>query len=130
DGAAPETRAAVPVQRDRTAKNRPRGLRRVVPRPRPAEPEPADDPREGPSPPHLASADELGGSAVQPDWWRVDSSPFALGHSVPGFTGGVEIPELLKPPPGDRDAGDERTAAKEAKAAEAVPAVEAAEVEA
>ncbi|CAM5720864.1 Integral membrane protein OS=Streptomyces glaucescens OX=1907 GN=SGLAU_15305 PE=4 SV=1 [Streptomyces glaucescens] len=39
----------------------PRSLRRVVPRPRPAAPErPADD---APAPPHLASLDELGGSA-------------------------------------------------------------------
>jgi hypothetical protein len=37
---------------------------------------------------------------MQPDWWRVGSgNGFALGDSVPGFTGGVEIPELLKPPP-------------------------------
>ncbi|MER7187473.1 hypothetical protein ABT404_49820, partial [Streptomyces hyaluromycini] len=49
----------------------------VVPRPRPAEP---------------------GGSAPPPDWWRVDSSPFGDGDGVPGFVGGVEIPELLSRP--------------------------------
>lgn len=54
---------------------------------------------DAPSPPHLASAEELGDSALQPDWWRVDSSPFGAGEAVPGFVGGVEIPELLKPPP-------------------------------
>ncbi|MFH8490736.1 hypothetical protein [Streptomyces longisporoflavus] len=88
---------------------RPKRLRRVVPRPRPRtrprpaveEPElPVEDP--GPSPPHLAGTDELGPSGSEPDWWRTDSSPFGLGDSVPGFTGGVEIPELLKPPPKKR----------------------------
>ncbi|MEV8317236.1 hypothetical protein AB0Q95_24020 [Streptomyces sp. NPDC059900] len=80
-----------------------RRLRRVVPRPRPAAPEPElpeEDP--GPAPPHLAGTDELGDSGSEPDWWRTDSSPFGLGDSVPGFTGGVEIPELLKPPPKKR----------------------------
>ncbi|MEU6766782.1 hypothetical protein ABZ916_30320 [Streptomyces sp. NPDC046853] len=88
-------------------RERPKRLRRVVPRPRPAaeEPElPKEDP--GPSPPHLAGTDELGDSGSQPDWWRTDSSPFGLGDSVPGFTGGVEIPELLKPPPKKRPVED------------------------
>ncbi|MFH8976042.1 hypothetical protein [Streptomyces sp. NPDC017890] len=79
-----------------------KGLRRAVPRPRPATPEP--EPAPAPSPPHMASAHELGdGSATQPDWWRVDNGPFGGGDSVPGFVGGVEIPELLRPPPRDRD---------------------------
>ncbi|MFJ3228446.1 hypothetical protein ACIPJS_34540 [Streptomyces sp. NPDC086783] len=100
----PETRAAVPVQRtsdrrDRPADERPRGLRRAVPRPRPAEPEPAQSPRDIPSPPHLAGTHELGDTADQPDWWRVDANTFGPGESVPGFVGGVEIPEILKPPP-------------------------------
>ncbi|MFE6159913.1 hypothetical protein ACFQ7F_13495 [Streptomyces sp. NPDC056486] len=84
-------------------KERPKRLRRVVPRPRPAaeKPElPEEDP--GPSPPHLAGTDELGESGSEPDWWRTDSSPFGLADSVPGFTGGVEIPEILKPPPKKR----------------------------
>ncbi|MFE5209873.1 hypothetical protein [Streptomyces sp. NPDC056600] len=34
------------------------------------------------------------------DWWRVD--PVAGPDEVPGFTGGVEIPEMLKPPPRER----------------------------
>jgi hypothetical protein len=97
--------ASVPVQRavalDKESDDggRPRGLRRVVPRPRPVRAAPSPEPSEGPSPPHLAGEDELGDSATQPDWWRVDSSPFGVGDSVPGFVGGVEIPELLKPPP-------------------------------
>ncbi|MGW2810825.1 hypothetical protein, partial [Streptomyces sp. NPDC001450] len=93
------TPAAVPVQREPEPepKERPKGLRRVVPRPRPAEPEP----RDAPSPPHLAAADELGDSARHPDWWRVEGSPFGTptGDVVPGFVGGVEIPDLLKRPP-------------------------------
>ncbi|WP_371670659.1 hypothetical protein OG985_25415 [Streptomyces sp. NBC_00289] len=117
-GGAPQTpAAAVPVQRDREPEEteRPKGLRRMVPRPRPSTP-PAPAASDAPSPPHLASAHELGDGTRQPDWWRVDSSPFGLGDSVPGFVGGVEIPELLKPPPA-RDT--EETAAKEA-----VPVVE------
>ncbi|AOR37265.1 hypothetical protein BFF78_23535 [Streptomyces fodineus] len=108
--------AAVPVRpapREPKPKGRPepadgeqraKGLRRVVPRsrPRPAEPEPFT-PRNAPSPPHLAGAHELGDSAVEPDWWRLGGSPFGVAaetiDSVPGFVGGVEIPELLKRPP-------------------------------
>jgi hypothetical protein len=98
-GATPQAAPAhVPVQRDdepEPGKRLPKSLRRVVPRPRPARPE-TPAPSDAPSPPHMASAQELGSSATRPDWWRVDSTPF--GESVPGFTGGVEIPELLKPP--------------------------------
>ncbi|MEV6590409.1 hypothetical protein [Streptomyces acidicola] len=106
-----EPRPAVPVQRESEAEDRPKGLRRVVPRPRPAEPPPARARDAGPTPPHLAGLDEIGDSAGQADWWRVDGNPLArpqgglhgsnfdLGESVPGFVGGVEIPELLKPPP-------------------------------
>ncbi|MFI2424900.1 hypothetical protein ACH5A7_12485 [Streptomyces sp. NPDC018955] len=110
-GAAPVPPAAVPVQREpeprgteaREARGaRPKGvLRRVLPRPRPVgtpdgDPAPADVP----SPPHRAGTDELGDGAGRPDWWRVDDSAFGIGDEVPGFVGGVEIPELLKPPPG------------------------------
>ncbi|MFE5405320.1 hypothetical protein ACFQ9Z_28950 [Streptomyces sp. NPDC056580] len=96
--------AAVPVQRETEPEPeaRPKGLRRVVPRPRPAEPEPPA-PRAGASPPHLAAAHELGDSAARPDWWRVEDGPFGMpaGDAVPGFVGGVEIPDLLKRPPKD-----------------------------
>ncbi|CAL9309788.1 MULTISPECIES: membrane protein [Streptomyces] len=123
-GAAP---ASLPVQPDREPEERgerAKGvLRRVVPRPRPARP--AEEPRpaasEGAAPPHLAAAHELGDSAVQPDWWRVDSSPFGAADEVPGFVGGVELPDLLKPPP-QRKAEKERQTAEEP-----APAVEAAE---
>ncbi|MFF4834830.1 hypothetical protein [Streptomyces sp. NPDC001315] len=125
-GGAPQApSASVPAQRDREAPEgdgRPKGLRRVVPRPRPARPAGTDGPHpsDGPSPPHRAAAHELGDSATQPDWmgvppversrdWgRTDSSPFGVGDEVPGFVGGVEIPELLKPP--RRQEPEKRTA--------------------
>ncbi|MCP3759552.1 hypothetical protein [Streptomyces sp. TBY4] len=48
----------------------------------------------GAAPPHLAGLDELGaGERLEPDWWTVGPS-----SSVEGFAGGIEIPELLKPP--------------------------------
>ncbi|MFE8991902.1 hypothetical protein ACFYMI_29570 [Streptomyces collinus] len=117
--------ASVPVQREAEPQERAKGvMRRVVPRPRPArsaeESQPA--PSDGPAPPHLAAGHELGDSAVQPDWWRVDSSPFGVGDEVPGFVGGVELPELLKPPaPRKAEKG-------KPEAGEAEPVVEAAEV--
>ncbi|MFI2714911.1 hypothetical protein ACH5AI_01010 [Streptomyces collinus] len=116
--------ASVPVQREAEPQERAKGvMRRVVPRPRPArsaeESQPA--PSDGPAPPHLAAGHELGDSAVQPDWWRVDSSPFGVGDEVPGFVGGVELPELLKPP-APRKAEKEKP-----EAGEAEPVVEAAE---
>ncbi|PWI09511.1 hypothetical protein DIZ27_17345 [Streptomyces sp. NWU339] len=93
--------AAVPTQRSGDRVGRARDvLRRAVPRPRPAgNPHPAPSSTGVPSPPHQAGTDELGDSATQPDWWRVDDSPFGVGDEVTGFVGGVEIPELLKPPP-------------------------------
>ncbi|MGW3202763.1 hypothetical protein [Streptomyces sp. NPDC001135] len=135
--------AAVPVQPAPGARKpepadgeRRRGLRRVVPRPRPAEPGPSTPP-DAPSPPHLAPAHELGDSAVRPDWWRVGGSPFggpggagrpaAETDSVPGFVGGVEIPELLKRPPKPAEetpetaAPDTVAAAPEATGAEPAP---------
>ncbi|MEG8279285.1 hypothetical protein [Streptomyces sp. AHA2] len=128
-GAAPQTAsAAVPVQREREPQGRgerPRGARRVVPRPRQArtgeEARPA--PAEGAAPPHLAAAHELGDSRVEPDWWRVDGSPFGLGDEVPGFVGGVELPDLLKPPPQRKPEKDGPHGPADAEAA---PAVEAA----
>ncbi|WLW54132.1 hypothetical protein [Streptomyces sp. YU58] len=113
---AEEPAAAVPVQRDGQSEDtgRSKRLRRAVPRPRPAAQAPPAP--EAVSPPHFASTDELGDSATQPDWWRVDDSPFGVGDSVPGFVGGVEIPELLKPPP-PKETEKEEKAAEEAPAA-------------
>lgn len=118
--------AAVPEPREDGPRAEGKGLRRVVPRPRPAErqtppPSPVAD---GPAPPHRAGEDELGDSAAQPDWWRVDSSPFGVGDSVPGFTGGVEIPELLRPPEREKDAGPEPEPEREPVAGKGVEAGE------
>ncbi|MFJ6833039.1 hypothetical protein [Streptomyces sp. NPDC091209] len=130
--AGTRTWAEVPAQRAAAEpEERPKGLRRVVPRPRPSQERPAEGAgADTPSPPHLASARELGDSATRPDWWRSTDSPFGLGDSVPGFVGGVEIPELLRPPPGDKDRAAEEDAnpAKETAAPgpEDEPAAEAA----
>ncbi|CAL9494837.1 hypothetical protein SUDANB176_03320 [Streptomyces sp. enrichment culture] len=108
-GAPAAPPAAVPAQRDREpaadgsggrGERRKGVLRRVVPGPRPAEERPGGAPSEAgtPSPPHRAGTDELGDGADRPDWWRTDGSPFGVGDEVPGFVGGVEIPELLRPP--------------------------------
>ncbi|MFF0449106.1 hypothetical protein ACFYT4_22320 [Streptomyces sp. NPDC004609] len=81
-------------------------VRRRIPRPRrnPA-PEPAPPPAVG-LPPHLAGLDELGpsgGAEPDVDWWRVEPNPYGAGERVAGFTGGVEIPEILRPPRPDDD---------------------------
>ncbi|MFG3101834.1 hypothetical protein ACGFZL_15145 [Streptomyces sp. NPDC048182] len=91
---APPAREEDPDDDPATAPRR-RGLRRTVPRPRSAA-----GPATEPSPPHLADADELGtgASGAQPDWWRVERGPLGSVDHVPGFVGGVEIPDLLRPP--------------------------------
>ncbi|WP_256337722.1 hypothetical protein [Streptomyces fradiae] len=93
-------------------------------------------PLTGPMPPHLAGEDELRG-ADGTEWWRVEPGPFgtarpggsgfAAGHfgagdSVPGFTGGIEIPEILKPPPQKPFENDPSAAAGAADGAEAAGA--------
>ncbi|WP_371661630.1 hypothetical protein [Streptomyces sp. NBC_00280] len=108
----PETpRASVPVQRDREEPQRKgKGLGRLVPRPRPAEagaeagkeadtteafaPFPSDG---DPAPPQLAGTGEPGDA----DWWLAGRrGPLMDMDGLPaGFVGGVEIPDLLKPPP-------------------------------
>ncbi|MFE4048892.1 hypothetical protein [Streptomyces sp. YIM B13518] len=112
--AVPAPPAAVPVQREpergaEGREGRPKGvLRRIVPRPRPTgTPDGGPAPADVPSPPHRAGTDELGDSTTQPDWWRVDGSAFGVGDEVPGFVGGVEIPELLKPPPAKEEKPEE-----------------------
>lgn len=68
----------------------------------------------GASAPHLAGMDELGPEESDPDWWRVDPTPYGDGggsrtfggETVPGFVGGIELPELLNPPPGGGEEGD------------------------
>ncbi|WP_338672006.1 hypothetical protein V1460_03290 [Streptomyces sp. SCSIO 30461] len=87
-----------------------------VPRPRVASDSAA-------SPPHLAGTDELGTSGGEPDWWRIGPDPADSG--IGGFVGGVEIPEILKPPPGEdaeADGAGEATAGGGAGVESAVPA--------
>ncbi|GAA3141188.1 membrane protein [Streptomyces rameus] len=117
--AQPSSGAGAPEPAERS---RPRGLRRGVPRQRPAEP--AQPVRPGaPAPPHLAPAHELGDGTATPDWWRVSTGGLlADTDPVPGFVGGVEIPELLRRPPAGAAAEKAEKAAEEGKAA----AVEAA----
>ncbi|QFQ98290.1 hypothetical protein F9278_21215 [Streptomyces phaeolivaceus] len=153
-GDVPEPRtAAVPVQRaaggdgaaDENAEDagergrgKARGLRRVVPRPRPADDAPASPGAGGAAPPHLAPLHELGDGDVQPDWWRVGGGGgpggadigFGLGDSVPGFVGGVEIPELLKPPPVKGEGAAGRGAVEKEAVPAAVPAAVVEEKEA
>lgn len=113
-GGAPPGPAAqevvLPEQRDKSA-GRVARTRLRIPRPRnrlddaAASPLPLPSPSSSPSPPHLAGSDELGPQGSEPDWWRVEPGPFGLGVNVPGFVGGVEIPEILKPPPAQEDRG-------------------------
>jgi hypothetical protein len=132
--------AAVPVQRepgptapegaeDPGEQRRRKGLRRVVPRPRPNRPQAGPPPSGRGLPPHLATAAELGGGATRPDWWRTDGSdsPFGIGDDVPGFVGGVEIPDLLKAPPKDTAKPEDTAKPQEpGKEAEPAPAADAA----
>ncbi|MET7639761.1 hypothetical protein [Streptomyces sp. NPDC005438] len=56
------------------------------------------------APPHLAGLDELSERESNPDWWQDDDPEFGSpttptrGGRVEGFTGGIELPELLRPP--------------------------------
>ncbi|WP_405820957.1 hypothetical protein OG705_15115 [Streptomyces sp. NBC_00838] len=95
----------------------PKQTRRAVPE-TPAEPAP---------PPHLAPMHELGESGGEPDWWRVDAGPMGTATGVSGFVGGVEIPEILKPPPTPEERAEKARLAAEAEAADAAATVEVAE---
>ncbi|POX65206.1 hypothetical protein C3492_00880 [Streptomyces sp. Ru62] len=123
--APPTAVPAQPSSRERApepaGRERPKGLRRVVPRPRPAEPErPAA--RDTPAPPHLAPAHELGDATAPPDWWRLGTAgPLGDTDPVPGFVGGVEIPELLKRPPREAPAEKAEPVAPVAEPAETAP---------
>ncbi|MGW7551395.1 hypothetical protein [Streptomyces rimosus] len=80
----------------------PRGGKRRPGRHREPEPPPTA------SPPHLAGFDELGDGSAEPDWWRVQEDPYGPygpGETVPGFVGGIEIPEIRERPPGERADG-------------------------
>ncbi|MFF8845777.1 hypothetical protein ACF08N_24175 [Streptomyces sp. NPDC015127] len=100
---APAPPAPAPEDAGRRPKMpRQRGRRRI-PRPR-TDPAPQET---AASPPHLAGTDELGPSGSEPDWWRIEPGPFGAGERVAGFVGGVEVPEILKPPPDEEEEPDE-----------------------
>lgn len=57
----------------------------------------------------------VGAAVPEPEWWRVDGGPGGSDDFVPGFRGGVEIPEILEPPRKrdkgeDGDEGEEKAA--------------------
>ncbi|MGW2630596.1 hypothetical protein ACWC2K_14865 [Streptomyces chattanoogensis] len=98
----------VPGPRDGTA--RPGLLRKPA---RPAAPEPEPEPEPAAAPPHLAGADELGEADDPPDWWRGEPSPYGAEETVPGFVGGIELPEVWERPASSTEEND----AEEASAA-------------
>ncbi|NBE56976.1 hypothetical protein GUY60_37295 [Streptomyces sp. YC537] len=65
---------------------------------------PAEPPPVISTPPHLAGEDEAGAGGSEADWWRIDNGPYGFSDSVPGFVGGVEIPEILRPPKDESEA--------------------------
>ncbi|MFD9501261.1 hypothetical protein [Streptomyces sp. NPDC060035] len=78
------------------------------------------------SAPHMAGLDEAGTLGGEPDWWRIEPGPFGedtAGTAVPGFVGGLESPELLRPPrpPAEEKPGAGEAAGKEAEEGAAVP---------
>ncbi|MFC7218762.1 hypothetical protein ACFQLX_11360 [Streptomyces polyrhachis] len=99
--------------------------------PRPREEAEVPPPSTAASPPHRAGEDEIG--APSPDWWRTQPGPFGagagdgpLGDMMPGFTGGIEVPELLRPPEDAPAAPPARAVRKREEAEAAGPAGEGA----
>lgn len=104
--AAEPSPAPAPLPKQRAAKRGLLGgLRPPVPKQtRRAAPEAPAEPTA--SQPHLAGTHEPGAPGGEPDWWRVDPGPLGA-TGVSGFVGGVEIPEILKPPPKESDEPEE-----------------------
>ncbi|WP_438486465.1 hypothetical protein [Streptomyces sp. S186] len=93
----------VPTPRDRDAAEedgRRPGLLKKRGRP------PVPDTSPAAAPPHLAGADELGDGEEPPDWWRVQAGPTGAEDEVPGFVGGIEIPEVWHRPEKDAEDAD------------------------
>ncbi|WP_407565601.1 hypothetical protein [Streptomyces sp. 184] len=119
-----------------------------VPGPAPAPADftpPAEPPPTAAAPPHLAGEDELDTAHGDPDWWRVEPAPFGGpmpgagggADNVPGFSGGIELPELFQPPeqqaedgagkkPGTQQGGGAGAVGRAARAAKAAKAANAA----
>ncbi|MET9553408.1 hypothetical protein [Streptomyces sp. NPDC006645] len=107
----PSEPANLPKQRGKRGRGLLGGLRPAVPkqtrrsvsddtsdaRHTPAVPYPPAEPTGSPHRP--AGAYEFGPAGGEPDWWRVEPGPTGTATGVSGFVGGVEIPEILKPPP-------------------------------
>lgn len=93
----------VPKARAPRAPRAPRTARPPRVRRKSAPDEPPVDADEGPAPVHLAGTDELG-TIETADWWRAGGGgiPGSEVDDVPGFVGGIEIPDILKPPGADR----------------------------
>ncbi|MFF4606860.1 hypothetical protein ACFY12_29530 [Streptomyces sp. NPDC001339] len=66
-------------------------------------------------PPHLAGADELGDGDDAPDWWRTGPTPLGPGETVPGFVGGIEIPEIWERPDDENEGEGEGAGKAEGK---------------
>ncbi|MCK1795333.1 hypothetical protein MTQ01_04775 [Streptomyces sp. XM4193] len=83
-------------------------------------------PTTGSPPPHLAGMDELSAAESDPDWWRNDPSPYIKksGGEIDGFIGGIEIPEMLKPPPKEGVAGEQPGVTRGLPAQGGEPAIE------
>ncbi|MFF9477951.1 hypothetical protein [Streptomyces sp. NPDC014733] len=79
------------------------------------------------APPHLAGADELGDGDGDADWWLARPEATGVGETVPGFVGGIEIPEIWKRP-GEDD--DREKAQEKEKAQDGTPGAGAAGTEA
>ncbi|KUL37186.1 hypothetical protein ADL22_22620 [Streptomyces sp. NRRL F-4489] len=98
----------VPAPRDGDAEDGGRRPGFLTKRSRPAAPEAPQIA----APPHLAAAHELGDAQDPPDWWRVEAAPYGpeggpqgpdgtaygAADSVPGFVGGIELPEVWEHP--------------------------------
>lgn len=98
-GTAPQAPTpSVPVQRDDEDRPPPPTTLRKVPGPR---------------------SGSLADDVRVPDWWRRESDPFGAGDEVPGFVGGVEIPEMLRPPQPEKERDKEKEQAEREAAAPA-----------
>ncbi|NBM21070.1 hypothetical protein [Streptomyces sp. GC420] len=64
--------------------------------------------RNGALPPPVVEA----GDEAADDWWSVEARPPARRGAVFGFTGGIEIPEMLRPPRGPGEAAGNAGAEK------------------
>jgi hypothetical protein len=93
----PPSAATPEPERSRVSLRKRAGVPKQAPEPDPLE-GPAPTAAYGASSPHLADLDELGSGADAPDadWWRDASG--GIGGQVPGFSGGIELAEVLRPP--------------------------------